>query len=350
MRRKKVLFVAPANSKGGIGAVLDLYRNNLSNFDVLYTYPDQNKSARLLFFVKAIIKLCHLLLIDKSIGIVHIHTASQGSFYRKAIVLILSKLFRKKTVLHIHGGGFKTFLEHSLGGGSLILFLIKIADQVICLSDEWKLYFTKLHQLKNITVLSNPIQIPEYKFKFSDKNNIVLLFFGTVVESKGIFDLVNFLSENDYFKKKKLLLHIGGEGELTKMNDLLEQKNVKDQILIHGWVAGKNKIELLEKADIFILPSYAEGLPMSILEAMSYGKPIIATEVGGVPTLVQNNFNGWVYNPNEINSLTSIIDDIFKRPELLIKYSSNSYLLSKNYAIQKVVTQLEELYDQINFT
>ena len=101
------------NAKGGIGAVLDLYAQQFESFDVLYTYPESKSVSRIPFYLKALSKLIQKLRSGASIDIVHIHTASNGSFYRKSFVLLIAKLYGKKTVMHIHGGGFKEFYNNS---------------------------------------------------------------------------------------------------------------------------------------------------------------------------------------------------------------------------------------------
>ena len=78
-----------------------------------------------------------------------------------------------------------------------------------------------------------------------------------------------------------------------------------------GWVQNEAKQSTICSCDIYVLPSYFEGLPVSILEAMAMGKPIIATNVGGIPSIVQNGYNGWLFSPGKFNELNKIFDEIF---------------------------------------
>jgi glycosyltransferase involved in cell wall biosynthesis len=106
-------------------------------------------------------------------------------------------------------------------------------------------------------------------------------------------------------------------------------------------------VNLFHHADIFILPSYAEGLPMSILEAMSFGKPIIATKVGGVPSLVHPQYNGWLYDSNNIQELTQVFDNLFSNPEQLTSFGQHSRQLSLAYDIHTVGNKLQDIYTTI---
>lgn len=348
MSRKKVLFIAPHNEKGGIGSVLQLYGSYLNNNEILYTYPENKSNWKNFYFFQSLLKLIYKLSTDKQISIVHIHTASYGSFYRKSIVLVLAKIFAKKTILHIHGGGFKQFLERSYGKGKWQVSILKLADLNICLSEEWYTYFISQWRINNCVVLPNPIVIPLYHEHRVDQNKLVLLYLGAIVEQKGIFDLIEFFSTYRYFLEGKLELHIGGEGELQRLRYLIDKCNMNKQIHIHGWLNENQKELLFQEAHLFILPSYAEGLPVSILEAMANGKPIIATNVGGIPSIVKSKENGWLFEPGCFNELTSILDELYINPELLVAYGKQSYRLAEAFDIKIIVQQLEELYKQIS--
>lgn len=343
----KVLFVAPMNAKGGIGAVLDLYAQHFTAFEVLYTYPENKNISRIQFYIKALFKLIYKLWTDQSIEIVHIHTASKGSFYRKSVVLLIAKIYSKKTVMHIHGGGFKEFYNSSPLKSILIKPILISADQLICLSDVWHSYFSNELKLRNTVVLANPIALPILQNKSIASNRVELIFFGAVVANKGIFDLVTYLISNQHFIEGKILLHICGDGELEKIKSIVNSHQLQKKILIHGWVSGLRKIDLFKQADIYILPSFAEGLPMSILEAMSFGKAIIATNVGGVPSLVQPSYNGWLYAPNNIQDLTQIFDDIFSNLGQLKVFGQHSRQMSLAYDIQTVSKKLQMIYAKL---
>ena len=348
MPRKKVLIVAPENTKGGIGSVLQLYSSYLTNIEILYTYEEAKTVSRGMYFLQSLFRLVYKFYSDKQISIVHIHTASYGSFYRKSVVLLLAKLFVKKTILHIHGGGFKQFIESSYLKGRWVVSILQLADLNICLSQEWYFYFTEQWRLNNFTVLPNPILLPTYPNSNAYQDKIVLLYLGAVVHTKGIFDLIEFLSLYQKFKAGKIILHIGGQGDINHLESLLDKYRMKEHVIIHGWVNTREKENLFQQSDIYILPSYAEGLPMSILEAMAHAKPIIATHVGGIPSLVKNQENGWLFDPNNFNQLNQIFDELFQYPDLLSRFGQNSYHLAEAYDIKKIAMQLEDLYEHVS--
>jgi glycosyltransferase involved in cell wall biosynthesis len=342
-----VLFVSPENKKGGIGAVLQLYKRYIPNFQIVYTYPDAKEKNKIIYFAIALYKIAKKLSLDDQIEIVHIHSASKGSFLRKSLVLLLAKAFSKIVVLHIHGGGFKEFYKFSKIRAKLILYILRKADKVICLTEEWHGYFSSGLGLQNVEVVANPIELPNIQERHKHIGVINMLFLGAIVKSKGIFDLLAYLSTNSYFINNKLHLHIGGEGDVIQLHSFLDRSQNKEGIVYHGWVDSGKKSELFQLADIFILPSYYEGLPMGVLEAMSYGKPIIATRVGGIPSVVKHGFNGWLYVPNNEKELDAIFEEIIQQPDLLQQYGANSRKEVSRFAIPNILNQLDEIYNSL---
>jgi glycosyltransferase involved in cell wall biosynthesis len=347
MLKPNVLFVGPDNNTGGIGAVLNVYDRHVNGFKLIRTYPSDRSTNKIIYFIKSLFLLVKKLINDKSINIVHIHSASNGSFLRKSIVLLITKSFSRKAILHIHGGSFKEYFASSRIRSKYILAILNMSNSVICLSDEWASYFKNQLGLYNVKVLPNPIELPELNNREKESDRLELLFLGAVVPTKGIFDLLDYLSTNKYFKTGRIRLHIGGEGEIHHLNMLLQQHGMSGSVVQHGWVENETKSNLMNMMDIFILPSYIEALPMSILEAMSYAKPIISTRVGGIPSLVKEEYNGWLYNPSHIYQLDKIFDEIFADKTKLQVYGNNSRAEALKYDIRSVAVKLNSIYTDV---
>src|SRR5690606_40232854 len=110
------------------------------------------------------------------------------------------------------------------------------------------------------------------------------------------------------------------------------------------WIDGTQKDELLTICDILVLPSYSEGLPMSILEAMSYGKTIISTSVGGIPEIVKEGENGFLVTPGDKRSLSEVLNKILGDRNLLDIMGNNSQNRIQPYLIYHVFEQLKSIY------
>jgi glycosyltransferase involved in cell wall biosynthesis len=339
-----VVYIGPdhRNHRGGIGAVLDVYSKNISDFRFIPTYVTKSFPKQAAVYVAAIFRLFWMCLTDRSIKILHIHHASNGSFYRKSILLLIGKMFRKKVILHIHGGGFHNFYRKSRLK-RYIRFILEHADAVICLSENWKKYYSSTFKLRRLEIINNVIEAPMIA-ETARNGSVNLLFLGHINEKKGVFDLLSVLGDNRSAFKHKITFTIGGIGEVDKLNAAITKFGFDDDVQFAGWVSGAKKAELLNKCDIYVLPSYNEGLPISILEAMSYGKPVISTNVGGIPEIVKPGFNGWLFQPGDRDALNGIILEVLAEKEKLKEYGINSMSVSAGYTPQSVVKSLDQLY------
>jgi glycosyltransferase involved in cell wall biosynthesis len=344
---KHVLFVGPQNEKGGIGAVLETYRGEMNGFRMISTYPSDPNLNKHLFFLKQIVKIYQLLITDEEIRILHIHCASRGSFIRKSLVALLGNALGKKTIMHLHGGLFHRFYRSSVFMRFFVRSILRSCDSVICLTTEWSRTFSEDLHLSNLSVVLNPVKSYPVKFIKVHSSTITLLFLGTITANKGIFELVEYIQDNPHYMAHKIKLTICGEGESEKLISLINRENKVGNICYKGWVNGVKKDELITKTDIFILPSHYEGLPMAILEAMSAGKPIISTSVGGIPSVVKPNHNGWLIEPGKLNQLDLVFDQIFKEPDMIRIYGQHAYTDAKAFHAQAIVSKLNSIYSAL---
>jgi glycosyltransferase involved in cell wall biosynthesis len=345
----KVLTVGVqyVDHKGGIGSVIETYSNYFKPFNFIATYkPQKYKILILPFFLASCFNLIRFLYLNKQIKIVHIHGASRGSFYRKYIVFLISKnIFSKKIIYHIHGAEYHMFYNRSSRFiKHMIIKMIESSEHIICLSESWQVFFSSNFKTKSISTLPNIVNKNTLKRK-TMSNELNLLFLGRIGNRKGIFDLVDIFEKNKE-KWKNVKLKIGGDGEIEKLESILKDKKLNNIEYI-GWVTGMKKKEVINDSDIFILPSYNEGLPISILEAMSFGKPIISTNVGGIPEIVINKHNGFLITPGLIQELEKSINFFIENPNQISHFGVNSLEIVKSHYPEKVLSQLFELYNDI---
>lgn len=343
-----VLFVGPEHSqRGGIASVLEVYSRSIPQFKFISTYHNKNFLYNQVYFAKAYLKLIGSLITDRQLKIVHLHAASKGSFYRKSIFLLTAKLFGKKTVLHIHSGGFKDFYNSNKLLKAFIGFILNSTDEVVCLSEEWREYFNSITRKQNSIVINNPVILPGKVAVKAVARPYKILFLNHIKTTKGIFDLVQFFNRHKNWMRGYFELAIAGDGDVPELKDYLEANELNDFIDYKGWVSGNDKDELIQQSDVFILPSYFEGLPMSILESMAFGKPIIATNVGGIPSVVKPGENGWLINPKDLDGLEAAFLDIKKTPEILDRFGKGSLRIVQDFSPEKVNDQLCEMYAEL---
>ena len=141
-----------------------------------------------------------------------------------------------------------------------------------------------------------------------------------------------------------LIFRFAGNGNVVDVLNTIKRLKIDDIAFYEGWVSGKEKIKLLNEADVYILPSYYEGLPISILESMSYHLPIISTNVGGIPEIVKDGVNGFIIEPGNKKGLKEAIDHLLFNRELREKMGVASADMVKDHLPDSVKKQLENLY------
>lgn len=346
----KILMIGPINNtKGGMTSVIEEYLNFDKvgkNILLLSSYEDSSKINKLMVFLKSYIHCFFKLLTDKNIKIVHIHSASRGSFHRKRYFLNLAKFLNKKVIFHIHGAEFKKFYEESNERTkNNISNALSKADRVIALSNEWKHYFKKISKNSKVEVIYNPVN--EMDFEKSKLDGKKILFMGRMGQRKGVYDLLDVVSELAS-EHKDLELYLGGDGEIDKVKKIVNDMNLYKHVKVLGWISGNEKKELFKKSSIYVLPSYNEGLPVSILEAMASGLPIVSTNIAGIPEEVEHNVNGYLIEPGDKKSLKMYISKLLVEENLRNTMGKTSIEKVKNDFDNKIIEKkILRLYNEL---
>ncbi len=328
-------------TKGGISSVIGSYSQIYSPFNFIATTQTKSKLHNLIFLFISLIRFI-LKCFSNDIKIIHIHTASNTSFRRKAIFINIASIFNKKIILHIHGGKFHVFYEKNK---SFVENVLNKVDTIVALSKQWEVYFKEIVGCKNVEVIANIVDTPKDIKKIKRNSNPISgVFLGNMNPQKGIYDIIDMADNYKESLKGKLVLHIGGNGETDKVQQLINDRNLNDIIIYEGWVDYERKAELLANADFFLLPSYIEGLPISILEAMSYGLPVISTPVGGIPEILLENRNGFLINPGDKEALFRAINRFINKECDVETMGAESFRRVQPHLPKNVSCSLAKIY------
>lgn len=250
-------------------------------------------------------------------------------------------------VLHIHGGNYIKERNRPWYIKRLLDKIFSWGKSVIVLGEEEKAILEEDFNLKNVISLPNCIDLTEatkFNRNIDRKEILDILYLGRIEPNKGI-DYI--LDACKILKKEgvKFHLHFAGKEETEGQYIPEFKKALGDNFTYHGIVSGAPKTELLKKCDIFLLPSFYEGLPMSLLETMSFGQVPIVTAVGSIPTIVSNNNNGLfikVKNSEDIvNSITVLANDKGAYSTLSINAKGTIF---QNFNDKKYIKLLNNLY------
>lgn len=282
--------------------------------------------------------------------LVHIHTCSGLTYFFDGVLILCARVLSVPVVLHIHGAKFDLFLE------ALSPWQFKIAHWqlnkcacVVVLSDSWEEKLKVMFPDVAFSVVANGVPILQVEKEISkqSKSNIQILFLGNLSQRKGVFDLVQAMKKVEGAE----LYLVGGEDEpgiSQQIQKIISKQGLAHKIKLLGSKHGKEKMEFLQNADIFVLPSYAEGLPISLLEAMSVGLPVIVTPVGGIPSVITDNQEGILVSAGNSDQLSFAINRLVTDSILRQKMGDAAKKrCEEHYGIERTVEKLTEIYTKI---
>lgn len=137
--------------------------------------------------------------------------------------------------------------------------------------------------------------------------------------------------------------------EIGQGKELAKSLQIESQTVFLGWVSGQDKDEIFRQSSIFCLPSYAEGFPMAVLDAWTYGLPVITTPVGGIPDVAIDGENMLLFNPGDIDMLAIQLERMIINNRLRERISAASYEFANHkFNIDTINQQLDDLYTELS--
>lgn len=283
----------------------------------------------------------------------HINTASYWPFWESAVYILMSRMFLRKTILHIHGGGFEQFYQNS-GGFSkfLIRGVLNLPNRVIVLSSSWWKFLTKLIPSDSVSIVENFVDSSVFaEFLGDDRhsNDTVTVLFvgGSQAREKGIYDIMNAASVVTKQNKNVLFVFVACSG-IKGIAGLFEKKGLAAYSRILGYLQGEEKIRVFVESDIFVLASRIEGLPFALLEAMASGLAVIASSIGAIPDVIHEGKNGFLVEAGDYEAFAERILVLAKDKKLRQEMAESNIARIKDHYEKTIVLQkLESEYDKL---
>lgn len=313
------------------------------------THDEGSALHRGIIFIRAIASFLRSLLFKK-VDIVHIHVSERGSVLRTVLLTILSFIFHRPVVLHAHGAEFKSFFSKMPGWvQNIISGIFGQCDGFIVLSDFWQNFYISQLGLtpERVFTLPNAVELPSEIPCRQNSSPINLVFCGRVGHRKGAFDLLQAFAGLPPHLKACARLTVAGDGEIEQGQFLADRLGLSDHVTFLGWINPSQRDQILANANIFILPSYNEGLPLAILEAMAWGLPPITTPVGGIPEVVVPNQNGLLVAPGNVQQLSKAIRYLLEDAELRLKLGKSARATAESLDIRTYTHRLGHIYDRV---
>ena len=348
----RVLMVGvDEKTKGGMWSVARSYLQNSTYQEYVklkYVAIATTGSAlrKILFFISGLFRI-GLSLVTQKRDIVHIHMSERGSVYRKLVVAGLAKVFHCKVILHLHGAEFEPWYNGlSAKRKNFVRTGLNRADCILILGEYWRSFISSLiEEKRKVIVLYNAVPVPTTNRYQTNAEN--MLFLGEVGARKGVYDLLLALSSIDDQLDGKYQLLLYGPNPDGDIDERIEKQNLQHRVEYMGWADPSQFEKLFAGVAVNLLPSYNEGLPMTILETMAYGIPNISTEIAAIPEAV-NQENGVLVQPGDTKSLAEAIVDMLQDHDTRKAKSENAYRTVKDvFSTERHMREVIKLYEEI---
>jgi len=291
------------------------------------------------------------MLIIKRPQIAHIHTNSWTGFYVKAVLGLLVRVAGAKSVMHMHGAEFKEFYA---GMGRvrkrLTKGLLNSNSCVIALSDGWREFFESIGVDPNrIFVMPNSVFVPDQIEKDIASAKPCVLFMSAFEKRKGVADLTAALEREPKILQACTIILAGPKtGLWQQIADRIGRMPDSQYVQMPGALTGSDKEHAYRQADCYVLASYNEGMPIGLLEAMSYGLACITTPVGGIPEVVKHMQNGLLVDPGDVDALACAIELLAKHRDLRMRLGAAArQTVETHYNWAHRAKELAHLYQRL---
>lgn len=240
----------------------------------------------------------------RNVDVAHINLASRGSAYRKLTLAALARWLRIPYVVHLHSGRFDQFWRGAGPRlGAAIDYFFENASTIIVLGDYWAgVVCDRVPAARGRTVILANATLPSSGDRApSEDRRVRITFLGKIGPNKGTRQLIEALATLK--DRSDWTATICGNGAVEESRDHADRLGIADRTSFPGWLDAQATTEQLRHTDIFVLPSFSEGLPMSILEAFAWGIAVVATPVGSIPEVIKHERNGLIVPVGDVPAL-----------------------------------------------
>jgi len=276
----------------------------------------------------------------------HVHTSSFSSFWMNA--RLMEEMHRRNipVILHMHGGGFRDFFAQADSEEKQrILNILAQPEALIALSEAWQTFYQQLVPDQVVFILPNPINDVSPPVTGSERQAV--LFLGHITRKKGVLDLLQAWAEVRTELPEAELWLAGPDLEGIVRN-LTSAELKQSRVVYHGLVEGEAKQHLLKESALMALPSYFEGLPIVVLEALGMGLPVVATPVGAIPEVITDGDEGLLVPVGDIQAISGAIIRLLENPESRFQMGKLGYeRISQRYHIDRISVELATIYQQL---
>ena len=274
--------------------------------------------------------------------VVHVHTSHQYSFYRSSLYVLFARyVWDVPIILHVHGSSFDEFITSaSLPVRILQRHVFAASSEVVALSEYWADILATVVPKGKIRIIPNAVDPALYD---GDAGPPHIVFVSNLIERKGVRELVAAIEKLARRLPNGFEVSIAGDGPLAGECERLAATH--EEVSYLGYVTEERKRSLLDEGSIFVLPTFAEGLPIAMLEGMAGKNAIVATSVAAIPDVIDEN-RGVLVDPGEVEQLTDALETLVTDTERRTRLAENNQkAIEKRYSWDRIRTELLDMYE-----
>lgn len=286
-------------------------------------------------------------------AIVHLNSAlDQKGFWRDLAYLLVSKLFRKKVVLQIHGGSLADLCSRP-GMKHAVRAALSFPDAVVLLASSEKRQFGDFGLTNRVVIIPNGVDVAQYSGVTPRRHSGQvkrLVYLGRLIPTKGIFetiDAVEILRTDPRFSD--IEFHIAGSGPADQqLRNVIRSKRLESCVKLVGSLHGDDKVDFLKAADLFLFPTYhREGLPYSILESLAAGTPVVASRVAGIPDVVIDGQHGALIDAKDTAQIVDAIRHLASDGRIEDMSKNCQEWATKRFGLKRLADEFDALYSSL---
>ena len=349
----RVLMVGPDPSgRGGISRVVKMWRDSGLFEEYGVSYLSSVGEGFWRRWPGFWISVGRFLTLVYQARLVYIHTASRGSFYRKAVFVLVALGFGKPVVLHVHSAFFAEFVgAFGIVRRCAFLPLLKRVKAVVALTENIADAMEDVVPGLSLRVIGNPVDVAGMSNPSAiARSNDRVCYLGWYTKGKGVYDLVDAVEILGSRGTKLRLEMFGTHGE-EYLKAYVAFKGMASVIRVHGWIDDTRKLEELYESALLVLPSYTEGMPNVVLEAMATHTPVVCTAVGGLREVVKDGENALVVEVGNAAVLADRIENALASESLRTKVAANAFtMVRERFDLPIVMSQVRGLIEEYAVT
>ncbi len=280
--------------------------------------------------------------------ILHINVSVGGSTARKSIIALVARMVGAPYLVHIHSGRYHHFYRGLPGPvRTFTRRMLTRATRVVVLGAEWRAFVIDEVGIDpdRVVVMHNAVPGPAVIERREDASKPPkILFLGRLGQGKGVPELIEALA-TPRIAALSWTAVLAGDGDIEAYRTAAADRGIGDRIAFPGWVGPDTVRELLSSADIMVLPSHHEGLPMSVLEGMAYGLTVVSTPVGAIGEAIDNGVSGLLVSPGDVKGLTDALGRVISDADLrrLLSNGARTAFL-EGFDVNGYATRMAALY------